>query len=484
MLLWLHFSRPRVEFGQIDATGVKAPSGQSFSAMVLQHIEKLTRGASSRGPLAGASLVVQGPVEGLPLPATVQAAIPAGWAWLQAIPALLERLSRRPRLRVTGQLHHPGRLGLGATLFITDRAEPVASHTLWDQDFRMGGPSAGEAETADASALAEATAVWLIFHLNSRPRRWFQRSAPAPRLFGTADWRSYALFRTGVRYAESGDTGLAERCYRRALARDGANRAARVNWAAQLIGRGEEARAIPHLRRVLLECGDAEDSVRFPALYRLAVALYHTGAHVLAERSARLLVEEIEKGLERSGGGRQPDLYAYLRAIQEQARALHLGMQAKVAEDPAKLQRLSSQLAEMDKNAESAVQWFTLACCHWIVATRQSQGSEERRHSSNLALTAIDRACEMEPGLVPRVPKDPTLKDILDDPEAGERAKELVKRLTVPPPPKPRPPEPTPQVVKLFLGLMPDAPVATAAAAAVGFGSAPPGDPAADRQAD
>jgi tetratricopeptide (TPR) repeat protein len=442
LLVVLRYARPRVEFGEFDATGVEQPSAQSFGALVRQHIERLTRGASSRGTHAGAGMLVRGPVEGMPLPATIQAVLPAGWAWMQAVPALLSRLSTRPTLRVTGQLHRPGQQGLGATLFISKSSVTVSSHTLWEKDFRDGSNAAGTTD-GDASALAEAAAVWLIFHLNAGPRRFFGKPAEAPRLVGTADWRSYALFRAGVRYAEGGSGAAAERCYSRALARDPANRAARVNLASRFIARDEEVRAIGHLERALRECEDEDDAVRYPALYALAVARFHAGEFAQAERDARLLVDYIDAGLRRSGGGKQPDLHSYLRTIETPSRALHLGTWAKSARNRRLLKRLASELAGLTERAESGLHWFTLACSHWIVRQKLHETSPERTHASAAILTAIERACELDVSYAGRVRSDPVLNGLTQDPVLGGDVMRLVARF------RPRSEEPTSRIVTL-----------------------------------
>lgn len=88
--------------------------------------------------------------------------------------------------------------------------------------------------------------------------------------FGTNNWESYALFKTGVEYQLHGDKERAENLFREALSKDPANRGAQINLAALDIEKGNYEEAEILLKNAEDTSSKFYDTDQYTRLYLLA----------------------------------------------------------------------------------------------------------------------------------------------------------------------------------------------------------------------
>lgn len=437
-------AKPRLELSSIEPAGGAEGAGLEVTAMVLQRVDWLTRGAARGGGHAGSANVVQGPVDGLPLESTVRALLPAQ-PWVQALPGLLKWLSGRPVVRLRGQLHSGDATGLGITLLMTRGPATVESHTLWAREF--GGPGGGE-----MTALAEAAAVWLVFHA---PVRWTNRNQPPFERMGTSDWRSYALFRAGVRaMVDLARSAEAERLFRRALDWDLDNRGARVNLGTLMLEKGKLDHGIELLKDAWEACKGAKepwrDSTAYPALYRLAVGYYHKGLYTQARETVETL-HGLIADMRTKARKKDADWKAYVDSIQPAADSLYAGIRAKLAATPAELAKLAGELEAMGGKMEAPAGLYNLACSFWIILGSEHGDWATKTAGRDGLLKYLERACEGEPSYAEGILTDPSLSGIDKHPMVGAWVTALVGRFARPKQASAPTSDPPAQVVKLFV---------------------------------
>lgn len=428
-LLFRRWAEPQLEIGEFEATGPEAGVGSGFAALVADDLKRLSRGAGARAGSARTIEVVRGPIEPISIPATVAALIPGSLSWMKAAPALLQWLSLRPRLSLSGTLHRLPRRGAGVTLVLLRNGRAVAGETLWESHFAaMVEPAEPGGAAADRSAwLVEPAATWLLYHLPLAHHPG-DASKHELRLLGASDWRSYALFRAGLRYEEDGNPDAARRMYERALSRDAGNRGARTNLAALFMERGENQRAIEELHRVIGTdplTADLADPVTYSALYRLASAEYHSGSHADAQATAVTLMRRIRRAQRHATPG-DADLRSYLESIEPSSLVLAIGTAAHQAATLGGLQRLAQRLAAVDTLSADAVVQYNLAVTYWVMAEHQHAEPSGWADWIEAVFLHLRRAFELGRPLARWAPKDPSLAGLFRDRGLGPRAWKLV----------------------------------------------------------
>lgn len=418
-----------LEIGKFEASTGDGPAGPSFTALLADDLKRLSRGAGERARSARSIELVRGPIEATPIPKMVEALIPGPLSWLKALPTLLQWLTRSPKLGLSGTLHRVPRRGAGVSLVLMRNGRTLASETLWESHFSARGePVGSEAPAVDRFAwLAEPAATWLLYHLQRAlcPGEEFQP-------LGTGDWRSYAMFRVGLRYEEEDNPAAARDLYERALSRDAGNRGARANLAALLMAQGEDDRAIDELLRVVPPdplTYDLTDPVTYSALYRLAAARFHSGRSAEALASVRTLMQRIDTA-QRHASTTGDDLQAFVESIRPSCEVLLAGIEAHEATTSRSLEQLAARLALSDALSTStdAVVQYNLACTYWILATNEHAVSPDREAWVESVFLHLKRAFELSRAHAGWAPRDPSLRELFAHRELRARARKLVTR--------------------------------------------------------
>ena len=223
LLRWTPFCRPFLVIGDFESVGSDATLGKRIAALVRQ---QLAEPRSARSSLTIAS----GPVDPIQIPAEITSGLSSALPMAQTITALFRWVSPRRVITITGLLHPQGLRGAGITLTIAENQSASRSVTLWQQSFEpdfapvpVGTDTVVAAQTYDF--LVAPSATWVQFHMQEGygSRKEFS--------FQTRDWHSQANFDAGLRLTDLGRQQAAQVMYRRALARDPNNLAARLNLA-------------------------------------------------------------------------------------------------------------------------------------------------------------------------------------------------------------------------------------------------------------
>jgi tetratricopeptide (TPR) repeat protein len=296
--------RPRLHVDDLsDPRGVVVGGGASL--LLQQQLVALVRQQPS-----GVSFVT-GPISALTIPAAISSAVPIAFGWLKALLPLLQSISWRRTLTLSGTLHPAlETAGVGLTLVLSEDKAIVSTATLWQIEFgtieveptasQLPGPQPASASVTGTPAappasplagpplttlspapyfdLIEPAAIWLLFQLLQLKHRG--RDNEIWRLIGTNEWKSYALNAAAVR-ARQVKVRRAEDFLVRAIMIDPANAVARANFGAVLQDLDQPDRAVEQLkfaRRDDKWRDDlAEDPVFYSSSYRLASIYYQRG---------------------------------------------------------------------------------------------------------------------------------------------------------------------------------------------------------------
>jgi hypothetical protein len=278
-------------------------------------------------------------------------------------------------------------------------------------------------------------------------------------VFGTTEWRSYALYNAGTHCEESGDDVSAEKLYVAALAIDPKNFAARMNLGGLLVDSGSEARGIEQLviaKHAAIDDGRVEnDAVYYSASARLAAAFYNAGRTADAKVESELLLDKIQASL---GALNNPPMKSrFGRWVNAARRWPGLGWLARrigdsmKANEVARLQPLRRYLEQVQQTVEiihlgltvasgqpvrrlllgdsgwspSAPYQYNLACTLSVMAAHAT----DRKISIELegdALAHLDLSLRLEPRMAVIAPRDESLAH-LRTAKAAEFQKLLVR---------------------------------------------------------
>lgn len=439
-LAWRRWgTKPHLTIEELGGSASGASTGKGFASMVEDRLRALTDGAAG-----GNVHLVTGPIETVPVPATVQTAIPPTVSWITALPALASWLLPRRVLTLSGHLHWTAEQGAGITLALKERGRIIASVTTWEREYGPVRATSGAADPSAYHSLAEPAAIWILFALAT------YRGDTRFSLLGTRRWRSYALFRAGVRLETAGSDALARQRYHAALRFDPEIRGVRVNLATILSEHGDNERALPLLERVLQEIretpGRARDPVYYSALYRLASIHFNMGHPGPAAEVASELVTRIGQTLTALSGGptewrkrlalrRDENLREYLESIRPSAELLHAGVSLKLPpETEGHRERLAAarRVVERYHSAPNTPHThYNLACvCSTLVQT--GVDGSEREKLLDRAIFHLRYYMLLDGRAVGWASQDPSLQSVREDELTRDRFRELLDARAAP----------------------------------------------------
>lgn len=409
--------------------------GRYFSHSLLNRVESLSSGTNSSHVR-----LVDGPIDPIQVPSEVAAVIPPvehSWlsplAWAQAIPALLNWLFPRRVISLTGELHSKGTRGLGVTVRLIEKSRILVGYDFWEADFE----SSADASDSDVEELlynlSEYVAVWLLFET----ARQFDND-PLD-ILGAKDWRSYALFRAGYLAEKEGRNVASQDLYIRALRREPALRAARVNLGLLYIREERSQEALDQLNQVCVEAETSavkdRDPTYYSAMYNLAAlkADYGdpTGALCDIKNLVKLIDETTQKIETGADGYNIQNLKKHMATLRPAANTM-LGGLLVSAGDKSGLDIIKSEAA---RESLSANHQYNLSCAYVIVAKELSEshaGRAEIDKHLDLGVSHLKATLRIHPGAIKQAIKDPQLKFLWQDrPNSKEQMEELAAKLRV-----------------------------------------------------
>ena len=160
-LAWTRFrGSPRIDVRDFNDTTAHARIGKNIAAMLRHHFTRLS---TTHRPRLG---TFTGPEEAVAALKDISANVPENFRWLNAVAAMLGRLSPRRTFTVDGDLLPAGEQGDGMTLVLTRGSRVIATATLWQKDFNPALKTA-EKDPTGYYTLTEPAAVWLLYHVAS-----------------------------------------------------------------------------------------------------------------------------------------------------------------------------------------------------------------------------------------------------------------------------------------------------------------------------
>jgi len=354
---------PRLTIGQIATASVpEAPHlGAAFRSILGAELVGVARGEAEQGPH-----LVRGELGSAEVPADVRNVGREGGARVRRAARVVWRVGPSPKLAIGGRLFVDAVGRMGFTARLSRGSTVIASETLHLSELHAMPAERARQEHARTGhhALAEAVAVWTLYHLPcDRKGRSFS-------LLGTADWRAYALFRSANRQRSPERAAL----FAMALVHDPDFAAARANLGTELLWTGgdhelerakellEEAYAL-----TVAHAPGSLDPTPFTTRYSLSAVHAALGDQARASKYARELIASIERAGEAVDAA--PELRAYLDRIRPSAQILL----ATVSGDCEELARLTKN----EQFSPSARTQYSLACAWSSVARRHEVARPE-----------------------------------------------------------------------------------------------------------
>lgn len=406
---WRHRRTSSVNILEFEATGVEWPIGKTMSALV-QHT--LTASRSARRSSLD---LVTAPVEPPRLPADVVAGMSTLVPTANVLSALGAWTMPSSGYQITGALHRIGSQGAGLTVSITRQKQVLETVTLWQSEFDQGPR---QAEPAAYFTLAEPAALWAYFALRRR-----LDGNPAFRWGGTADWKSYALFRAGQRLERLKRPLDAREMYVRALSRDPRNCGARVSLGALLMGEGNNAAAIDQFVAATSKADEIKnDPALYSGLYLLATAQYVERDAGRALISAGQLVRFLDDQTATPDPGNEA-LESFLTPLRPAAVSMYAALLAIHGRALEADRRMSS----FDASTPLPEAQFNLACFYSMRASLRTKVTAARRQELlEKALASLALALSLKREYVAAAQADRCLDEVRKDPSTRDRFARLV----------------------------------------------------------
>jgi hypothetical protein len=354
---------PRLTVAPIDADTIPhAPHlGATFRSLLGTELVRLAQGEPEQGPH-----LVRGELGPAEVQADVRELARSGGTRLHRAVGAMWRVSPSTRLTVGGRLFvdEAGRMGFAARLSRGKRV--IAAETLHLSELHAAPSVRSRQEHARTGhhALAEAAAVWALYHLPC------DRTGRSFSLLGTADWRAYALFRSAHRQRSP------ERAmhFAMALVHDPEFAAALANLGTELLWIGSDVE-LERAKELLQEAyaltathaPGSLDPTPFTTKYSLSTVYATLGDPARASKYARELIASIERAADSTDV--PPELRAYLDRIRPCARILL----ATVSGDCEELARLTKD----EQFSPSARTQYSLACAWAFLARRDAVARPE-----------------------------------------------------------------------------------------------------------
>ncbi len=164
---------------------------------------------------------------------------------LKIISELIEWFFPQNVITLSGFLQKQTKLGAGLTLVLTDNrtGEIISNDTIWQDDFDPNITPSGDKDIP-YYRLAELAAIWAIYQMEN-----FIKPSERFTALGTADWKSYAYYQSGVRWMNEDKRDKARHQFARAINKDMGNLGALFNMGILDISEGQYERACQRLEQ-------------------------------------------------------------------------------------------------------------------------------------------------------------------------------------------------------------------------------------------
>jgi len=363
---------PRLLVDDFEATpaGERSGAGAEFAEMLRGELLELVRGDPTQGPQ-----LVRGEVSGVAIRARLGSLVPDRGRWVDGVVRVMRCVEPCRRLVLGGRLHVDDSGRLGVTMQLRRGGRPIVRETLRLSELRLPPDQEAEGAAAELPALAEAAAIWLVYHLPDGG------SARAFGMLGTTDWRAYALFRLAHRRRPPHRAAT----FALALGHDPDLAAALSNLGTEMLWAGESTAELQRARRLLERAYEITtsrptrqgDPTPFAAMYSLSAVHDALDDHVRASKYAGELVASLERV--RGSIEAEAELKAYVERVRPCAQILL----ATVSGDFVELARLTKN----ELFSRSARVQYSLACAWSSVARRDAAGRTEAEKRSILHLS-------------------------------------------------------------------------------------------------
>lgn len=225
LALWVALMALRFKFniGAFDA-GDEKTLASGLPDALQEHIVRITYDSAGANP----KLASPADAETDKISTSLTTVVPQA-----AISVALFSLARRLALRtwiLSGTVREFNEHdGAGLSLAIKNRRGRVVDRvTVWQRQFMPGGAPKEEEKQNAYHELTGPGAAWTVFTRGQKRHADFE-------IFGSTDWRSFALFASGVAAEQRGDKAEARALYWMALDQDPGNDGARLNLADEYI---------------------------------------------------------------------------------------------------------------------------------------------------------------------------------------------------------------------------------------------------------
>ena len=447
---WL-YAKPLLRFEDFIAVNSSGGIHHNVKAMMQASYQRFERG---RG---GTQHRIDGNLEGVSLPGAVQKALPTQLQspFVQAIPALVEKILPRCVFSVTGHLLDSETKGAGITVLVTSNKHHSASVTMWESRFRAGGKPREEVggrkntdQAGDFEELAEYAAIWLLFTIAGLygpwPSRYFRLRGLRARM-GTEVWQAYAMFRAALSAEIHKKPDDARELYVSAIRRDPNLSIAKFNLAWEAYSDD-----IHYAKTMWKQCirrfwfwptsGTLNEHSHFASMYGLAV-------RALDNRKEKGEREEGLKWISRlmrdlwvrrrvlslrtfTPWDSRPEFRLYLRRLERLAITAQACLEVANGEQAAALQRIE-RVARHDSPLPAVNYNLACACSMYAEGTTDIA---ERTTFLDLSVKYLRLALWMDPE-IEDLSKDTTLEFVLK--ERKDQIDKFTKK-AAPPSPSPR----------------------------------------------
>lgn len=305
---WL-YGRPQLDISNFDKGITEFEIGKALEPIVEEGINNFD-GKKTRPRF----YLVEGSDKPLNIPAGIKTT-----PQLKLISELIEWSFPQNVITLSGFLQKQTRLGAGLTLVLTDNrtGKIIKNDTIWQYDFDLDFTTSDEKEINPYYRLAELASIWAIYQMENfiRPDKKFTA-------LGTADWKSYAYYQSGVHWMNEDNRKKARHQFARALNKDLRNYGALFNMGILDIDDGNYEKACVRLdmARELSEknykCKQdiinkeqpgldfSRNPIWYKAMYQLAATyVYKRNSEnekenfEKAEETVRILVETVYSGI-------------------------------------------------------------------------------------------------------------------------------------------------------------------------------------------
>ncbi len=237
------FKRPGLDIGDFDKGATDLEISKGLGAMVQEKYIMLGQEGSMRVNL------VEGPLVKLDFPADVNVSTFNVTSYFKFVFELINWLFPPRVITLSGHLQKPGSCGSGITVSLVDSLTKkiLGSCTFWQNEMDLETISKTAEESTDPTSyynLAEPIAIWALFELGKFSKK------DEFTMMGTDDWKSYAYFKSGVRWYQEGKSEKAHQLYVESLGSNMNNWGTLLNLGRMEMEEGQYPHAFERLKMV------------------------------------------------------------------------------------------------------------------------------------------------------------------------------------------------------------------------------------------